>query len=265
MQKRISAYFGPGGSAQPAKRAKRDASSSGSAAPAASAASATSAASAAPPPSSPAARLAANRAAALAKLAARRASGASGPKIPGFAALEPSWRAALAVTLAEPFWAQLAAFVDARRKEATVFPPANEVFSAFNHCPLGRVKVVVIGQDPYHGKGQAHGMSFSVGRGVAAPPSLRNIYKELEADIDGWKRPRHGHLEKWAKQGVLLLNSVLTVEEGKANSHAKRGWERFTDAVVQAVGRREGKGVVFLLWGNGAKVSLVLRNIVWRL
>jgi uracil-DNA glycosylase len=248
MQRRISAFFGPNAAAPAAKRAKLIAAAAYTPTPAA--ATTTNAGDALP--ADVAARIAAKRAAALAKLAARRAGGGGSA---AFAALEPSWRAALAVTLAEPFWAELRDFVDKERRRVSVFPAAGDVFSAFNSCSLSRVKVVIIGQDPYHGKGQAHGMCFSVQKGVAVPPSLRNMYKELADDAEGWKAPRHGNLEAWARQGVLLLNNVLTVEEGKANSHKGRGWERFTDAVVAAVNKRAGKGVVFMLWGNGARAK----------
>lgn len=199
-----------------------------------------------------AARIAANRAAAKAKLAARAGMVASDKRFDG-AVLEPSWRTALSVTVNEPFWKQLSEFVARERTSKVVYPPRELLFSAFNNSPYNRTKVVIIGQDPYHGPRQAHGMCFSVMRGVAIPPSLKNIYTELESDIRGWKAPKHGNLEAWAKQGVLLLNSVLTVEGGKANSHRGRGWERFTDAVVAALNKRDGKGCVFMLWGGPAK------------
>lgn len=248
MQRRISAFFGPGAASGPAaKRAKL-------AKPAAAAGGdggGGGGGGGAALPADVAARIAANRAAALARLAARKAVPAGG----AVAALEPSWRAALAVTLAEPFWAQLQEFVEKERRTKTIFPTPENVFSAFNSCGLASVKVVIVGQDPYHGRGQAHGMCFSVAKGVAVPPSLKNMYKELSTDIEGWKQPKHGNLEAWAKQGVLLLNNVLTVEEGKANSHKGRGWERFTDAAVAAINKRKGKGVVFMLWGNSAKAK----------
>lgn len=199
-----------------------------------------------------AARIEANRAAAKAKLAARAALPAV-ERLFGGAALEPSWRAAVSVTISEPFWKQLADFVSRERASKIIYPPVDMLFSAFNNSSFSKTKVVIIGQDPYHGPRQAHGMCFSVMRGVAIPPSLVNIYKELESDIPGWKVPKHGNLEHWAKQGVLLLNSVLTVEGGKANSHRNRGWERFTDAVVAALNKRQGNGCVFMLWGGPAK------------
>eukprot|EP00177_Eucheuma_denticulatum_P006668 GFKZ01012133.1.p1 GENE.GFKZ01012133.1~~GFKZ01012133.1.p1 ORF type:complete len:350 (-),score=38.66 GFKZ01012133.1:1261-2310(-) len=200
------------------------------------------------------ARIEANRAAARAKLLARTAQNTNDPNKPNFgAALEPSWRHALTSTTSEPFWKSLADFVAEQRKKETVFPPPDKIFSAFNHCAFSRTKVVIIGQDPYHGPRQAHGMCFSVPDGVTPPPSLVNIFGELEKDILGFKRPRSGCLEKWANQGVLLLNSVLTVEMGQPGSHRGRGWERFTDAVVDSLNKRSGPGIVFMLWGGYAK------------
>lgn len=199
------------------------------------------------------ARIEANRAAARAKLLARATQSAVGSKPDFGAALEPSWRRALSDTTTEPFWKALAEFVDAERQKKTVYPPPNKVFSAFNHSAFTRTKVVIIGQDPYHGPRQAHGMCFSVQEGVFPPPSLLNIFGELENDIPGFVRPKSGCLEKWANQGVLLLNSVLTVVAGQPNSHKGRGWERFTDAVVNALNKRKGPGIVFMLWGGHAK------------
>lgn len=198
-------------------------------------------------------RIEANRAAARAKLLARAAQ-RSNTTSPDFgAALEPSWRHALTDTINEPFWKLLAQFVADERQKKTVFPPPDKVFSAFNHSSFSRTKVVIIGQDPYHGPRQAHGMCFSVQEGVFPPPSLINIFGELENDISGFARPEGGCLEKWANQGVLLLNSVLTVVSGQPNSHKGRGWERFTDAVVNALNKRKGPGIVFMLWGGNAK------------
>ena len=140
------------------------------------------------------------------------------------------------------------------RKSHTIFPPEQDTFSALNLTPLDKVKVVIVGQDPYHGAGQAHGLCFSVRKGIQVPPSLRNIYKELVEDpaIDNFHaKPNHGFLERWAKQGVLMINSCMTVRKGDANSHAKKGWEEFTDQVIRCVAKRE-KGVVFLLWGKPA-------------
>jgi uracil-DNA glycosylase len=141
---------------------------------------------------------------------------------------------------------------------STIFPPAQETFTALNWTPLDKVRVVIVGQDPYHGPHQAHGLSFSVQKGVKVPPSLRNIYKELieDADIHNCTNmPTHGYLERWAKQGVLMINAVMTVRQGEANSHKNKGWEEVTDEIIRAVDRRakqQGKGVVFLLWGSPA-------------
>jgi uracil-DNA glycosylase len=132
-----------------------------------------------------------------------------------------------------------------------IYPPGGQIFRAFDLTPFEQVKVVILGQDPYHGPGQAHGLSFSVGPGVAPPPSLQNIYKELAGDL-GIAHPGHGNLESWARQGVLLLNSCLTVEDGRAGSHQGKGWERFTDAVIAAL-NQEHKGLAFILWGRKAQ------------
>ncbi|OZS43641.1 uracil-DNA glycosylase [Photobacterium sanguinicancri] len=133
-----------------------------------------------------------------------------------------------------------------------IFPPEADVFNAFDSTPFDQVKVVILGQDPYHGPHQAHGLSFSVLPGVKTPPSLANMYKELATDIDGFIVPNHGYLQPWAQQGVLLLNTVLTVEQGKAHSHAKIGWETFTDHVIEAL-NSQAEGLVFLLWGAHAQ------------
>jgi uracil-DNA glycosylase len=174
-----------------------------------------------------------------------------GPELP------PSWREALGPELRAPYFADLAHFVDAARSAHAVFPSQDEVFGAFALTPLQRVKVVMLGQDPYHGEGQAHGLCFSVRPGVAPPPSLVNVYKELAADVPGFQRPPHGHLVPWARQGVLMLNAVLTVQAGVPNSHKGRGWERFTDAAITTVGARRPH-VVFVLWGNHARKKAAL-------
>lgn len=142
-----------------------------------------------------------------------------------------------------------------------IYPPESFVFSAFDSTPFDKVKVVILGQDPYHGAEQAHGLSFSVQPGVKIPPSLRNIYKELEQDIQGFCTPSHGYLQSWAEQGVLLLNAVLTVREAEPNSHQKMGWETFTDTVIKTLSS-ERKGLVFLLWGSYAqkKAELIDAN-----
>lgn len=138
-----------------------------------------------------------------------------------------------------------------------VYPTSKNIFTAFNTIPLDQVKVVILGQDPYHGPGQAHGLSFSVNKGVKIPPSLKNIYKELEQDIEGFITPNHGYLMDWANQGVLLLNAILTVNKGEAASHHKQGWEQFTDATIQKISS-ELNNVVFILWGNYAQQKIDL-------
>lgn len=166
--------------------------------------------------------------------------------------LEPGWKARVGDWLLRPEMRELSTYLRQRKAAgARVFPPGRQIFAAFDATPFEQVKVVVLGQDPYHGHGQAHGLSFSVMPGVPVPPSLLNIYKEIEADL-GIPRPDHGCLLPWARQGVLLLNAVLTVEEGKAGSHQGRGWEGFTDHVVDVL-NREGEGLVFLLWGSYAQ------------
>lgn len=166
--------------------------------------------------------------------------------------LETSWKARIGDWLLRPEMRELSAFLRKRKAAgAHVFPPGPQIFAAFDATPFEQVKVVVLGQDPYHGYGQAHGLSFSVMPDVPVPPSLLNIYKELEADL-AIPRPDHGCLLPWAQQGVLLLNAVLTVEEGKAGAHQRRGWEGFTDHVVDVL-NREREGLVFLLWGAYAQ------------
>lgn len=172
--------------------------------------------------------------------------------------IEESWRAALADTLSKPYWKELGAFLAAEeRANQTVFPPRHLVFNAFRLTPLPRVRVVVIGQDPYHGKGQAEGLSFSVPRGQAVPSSLRNMFKELGTDVPGFRKPGHGSLVRWAEQGVLMLNTVLTVRQNTANSHRKKGWETFTSEVVRVLAQRK-EPVVFLLWGKQAQANTKL-------
>ena len=163
------------------------------------------------------------------------------------------WNPVLRAELEQPYWAELQAFVAQERANHTVYPAPDEVFAALHLTPNSEVKVLILGQDPYHGPGQAHGLCFSVLPGVPVPPSLINIYKELASDT-GFIRPDHGYLMPWAKQGVLLLNSVLTVEEGRAGSHQGQGWEGFTDHVVDVL-NREREGLVFLLWGSYAQAK----------
>ena len=166
--------------------------------------------------------------------------------------LHPSWLEPLQAEFDQPYMAELKSFLLAEREAGKrIFPSGSNWFRALDLTPLDRVKVVILGQDPYHGPGQAHGLCFSVPNGVRPPPSLVNIYKELESDL-GIARPAHGFLEHWARQGVLLLNSVLTVEMGLAASHRDRGWERFTDAVVRLVNGKQAP-VVFMLWGSYAQ------------
>lgn len=166
--------------------------------------------------------------------------------------LEESWKAALAPEFSSPYMADLKHFLKAEKEAGKwIFPKGSEYFRALDLTPLDAVKVVILGQDPYHGDGQAHGLCFSVQPGVRIPPSLVNIYKEMESDLD-IPPARHGFLESWARQGVLLLNSVLTVERGMAASHQGRGWEKFTDAVIRQVNALPHP-VVFILWGSYAQ------------
>ena len=164
-----------------------------------------------------------------------------------------TWAQAIGSEQKKPYFRALIEKVQAERDAGKViYPPASDVFNALTYTPLDKVKVVILGQDPYHGEHQAHGLCFSVLPGVKTPPSLANIYKELANDISDFKIPEHGTLTPWAKQGVLLLNTVLTVEQGKPNSHAKWGWETYTDAIIDAVNRYR-EHVVFLLWGAHAQ------------
>jgi uracil-DNA glycosylase len=164
--------------------------------------------------------------------------------------LPESWRPHLEAETEKPYFAKLREFVDRERAAHTVYPPEDEVFAALELTPYERVKVMILGQDPYHGPGQAHGLAFSVRPGVTPPPSLRNVFRELKDEM-GCRVPNNGYLVPWAGQGVLLLNAVLTVRAGEPNSHKGKGWETFTDAVIRAVNERE-RGVVFLLWGGYA-------------
>ncbi|NJN15423.1 MAG: uracil-DNA glycosylase [Oscillochloris sp.] len=171
-------------------------------------------------------------------------------------AIPADWRVVLADELAQPYIAQLAEFVAAERATQTVYPPAGEEFTALKLTPFESVRVVILGQDPYHGPGQAQGLAFSVRRGVAIPPSLRNMYRELQSDL-GITPPKHGDLSTWAERGVLLLNTVLTVRAGEANSHKGRGWERLTDAIIRVLNGRSSP-LVFVLWGAPAQKKTVL-------
>lgn len=173
-----------------------------------------------------------------------------------------TWHDVIGHEKQQEYFQQTIAFVEKERLAGKViYPPAADVFNAFRFTEFGDVKVVILGQDPYHGPNQAHGLCFSVLPGVKTPPSLVNIYKELVQDIPGFVTPQHGYLKSWAEQGVLLLNTVLTVEQGMAHSHANTGWETFTDRVIEAVNRQR-EGVVFLLWGSHAqkKGSMIDRS-----
>lgn len=165
--------------------------------------------------------------------------------------IEPSWKRHLAAEFEKPYFANLTNFVRREYHAATCYPPGRLIFNAFNLCPFDRVKVVIIGQDPYHGPGQAHGLCFSVNDGVAFPPSLQNIFKEIHDDL-GTPVPQSGNLTRWAEQGVLLLNATLTVRAHQAGSHQRQGWEEFTDAAIKALAE-EREHLVFILWGAYAQ------------
>ena len=165
--------------------------------------------------------------------------------------LPASWQDALGEEIEQPYFKELTEFVEAEREAGPVYPPREEVFAALEATPYDQAKVLILGQDPYHGAGQGHGLCFSVRPGVRIPPSLRTIYKEMRDEL-GHPLPDNGYLMPWARQGVLLLNSVLTVRAGKPGSHKNKGWERFTDAVIRAVAERPDPAV-FVLWGSYAK------------
>ena len=165
--------------------------------------------------------------------------------------IEPSWKEVLREEFNQEYFETLIEFVKHEYAEGICYPPGNKIFAAFDRTPFEQVKVVIIGQDPYHSAGQANGLCFSVADGVKHPPSLINIFKEISNDLNK-PYPKSGNLERWADQGVLLLNTVLTVQESKAGSHQKKGWEKFTDAVIRKISD-ERKNVVFLLWGGFAK------------
>ena len=176
------------------------------------------------------------------------------------AAISNDWLKELECEFKKPYYRELFQFVEKEYSERLIFPPSDDIFNAFHLTPFNKVKVVILGQDPYHNVNQAHGLSFSVRRGVDIPPSLKNIYKELNDDI-GFRIPNHGCLEDWAKQGVLLLNTVLTVRAHEANSHKEKGWEQFTDAAIKALNNSD-HGIVFLLWGApaGRKKALITND-----
>lgn len=169
-----------------------------------------------------------------------------------FNSLDPSWRKYLADEFAKDYMKELLAFLKQEKKEnKIIYPPESEIFTAFNLTRFDQVKVVILGQDPYHGPDQAHGLAFSVRKGIRIPPSLANIYKELESDMKIYP-PQHGNLEAWATEGVLLLNNVLTVECGLAGSHHGKGWEQFTDKVIEVLNDNK-ESLVFILWGSPAQ------------
>lgn len=165
--------------------------------------------------------------------------------------IEQSWKESLAEEFSRPYFPELKAFLVKEKQQHTIYPPGQLIFEAFNRTPFHKVKVVILGQDPYHGPGQAHGLCFSVPQGIAPPPSLVNIFKELKNDLN-IPIPSHGNLQKWADQGVLLLNATLTVRSSQAGSHQKKGWETFTDRVIEKLSEKRSN-LVFLLWGNYAQ------------
>jgi len=165
--------------------------------------------------------------------------------------IEDSWKTALADDFNAPYFLKLMEFLIEERKRHSIYPPSSKTFSAFNFTPINEVKVVIIGQDPYHGEGQAHGLCFSVQEGVKPPPSLRNIFKEIKRDLK-IEMTGSGNLEKWARQGVLLINATLTVRAGEAGSHQKKGWEQFTDSVIRKLSEQQS-AIIFLLWGAYAQ------------
>lgn len=171
--------------------------------------------------------------------------------------IEPSWKLALETEFSKPYFEELTKTVKSAYQTNTIFPAPQNIFRALDLCPFDKVKVVILGQDPYHGQGQAHGLAFSVPDGVKTPPSLKNIYKEIKSDL-GIDVPETGNLERWAKQGVLLLNATLTVEASQPGSHQGLGWETFTDAIIKTISEQK-EHVVFLLWGKyaQAKKSLI--------
>ncbi len=172
--------------------------------------------------------------------------------------LEPSWLEVLHDEFEKDYMLKLKQFLK-QEKEAghKVYPKGSDIFNAFNKTPFDKLKVVILGQDPYHGPNQAHGLSFSVQKGITPPPSLKNIYKELATDIPGFKIPAHGELTEWAEQGVMLLNATLTVQAGTPGSHQKKGWEEFTDKVIKTISDKK-EGIVFILWGSYAQAKAEL-------
>ena len=172
--------------------------------------------------------------------------------------IEKSWKEVLQTEFDKPYFENLVGFVKQEYASHTIFPPAGQIFNAFNTCPFNHVKVVILGQDPYHGPRQAHGLCFSVNDGIQFPPSLQNIFKEINSDL-GIPMPKSGNLTRWAEQGVLLLNATLTVRASQAGSHQGRGWEEFTDAVIKIISEK-AENVVFILWGSYAIKKKALIN-----
>ena len=172
--------------------------------------------------------------------------------------IEKSWQEVLQPEFDKPYFESLVGFVKHEYASRTIFPPAGQIFSAFNTCPFSDVKVVILGQDPYHGPGQAHGLCFSVNDGIPFPPSLQNIFKEITSDL-GIPAPKTGNLTRWAEQGVLLLNATLTVRASQAGSHQGKGWEEFTDSVIKIISEK-AENVVFILWGSYAIKKKALIN-----
>jgi uracil-DNA glycosylase len=170
--------------------------------------------------------------------------------------IEKGWLEVLRAEFEKPYFGELKSFLVEEKSKYRIYPPGGRIFAAFDYTPFNKVKVVILGQDPYHGEGQAHGLCFSVPEGVALPPSLVNIYKELTTDL-GVSFPKSGNLEKWARQGVLLLNATLTVRANQAGSHQKHGWENFTDEVIRQLSARHS-GLVFILWGSYAQAKETL-------
>lgn len=173
-------------------------------------------------------------------------------------AIHPSWKPLLETEFEKPYFKNLSQFVASEYRSTSCFPPENQIFNAFNHCHFNDVKVVILGQDPYHDIGQAHGLCFSVNDGIKHPPSLINIFKEIESDL-GIPYPESGNLSRWADQGVLLLNATLTVKAHQAGSHQNKGWEQFTDQVIKMLSDSK-ENIVFLLWGGYAKKKAKLIN-----
>lgn len=171
-------------------------------------------------------------------------------------ALDQSWLKHLNEEFESDYFKELKAFLVEEKKHSRIFPPGPKIFNALNQTPFDAVKVIIIGQDPYHGEGQANGLCFSVSEGIKVPPSLQNIFKELNSDL-GLSIPNHGNMEAWAKQGVLLLNATLTVRENQAGSHQGKGWERFTDSIIRALSEHKSS-LVFLLWGKYAQGKMPL-------